>query len=87
MVCDGQSVADSDAVLAAQMRAQVRTLVSEGKTREEVLAHFRARYGDMILMTPPVRPHTWLLWFAPLLILAGGAVLVRRATTNDSEDA
>jgi cytochrome c-type biogenesis protein CcmH len=86
VVCEGQSVADSDAVLAAQMRSQVRKLVSEGKSRDEVLAHFRERYGDAILMTPPVQPRTWLLWFAPLLILGGGAVLVRRATTNTSED-
>lgn len=86
VVCEGQSVADSDAVLAAQIRAQVRELVKEGKSHEQVLTHFRERYGDTILMTPPMRPRTWLLWFAPLLILAGGAVLVRRATTGETEE-
>jgi cytochrome c-type biogenesis protein CcmH len=80
VVCEGQSVADSDAVLAAQIRAQVRDLVREGKPRDAVLEHFRTRYGDQVLMTPPLTKHTWALWLAPLAILVLGAWLIRRAT-------
>lgn len=84
VVCEGQSVADSDAVLAAQMRAEVRELVNEGKSRDEVLAYFRERYGDDILMTPPLKPRTWLLWGAPLLLLLGGGWLVWRNTRTEN---
>lgn len=80
VVCEGQSVADSDAALASQMRAHVRELVADGKSDAEVLAFFRARYGEQILMTPPLGGKTVLLWFAPLLLLAGGGFLVWRAT-------
>lgn len=82
VVCEGQSVGDSDATLAAQMRAHVRELVAQGKTREEVLNYFRDRYGEQILMTPPVEGRTALLWLAPLLLLALGGMLVWRATRN-----
>lgn len=85
VVCEGQSIADSDAVLAAQMRAEVRHQIESGKTREEVLAYFRERYGDRILMTPPINERTSLLWLAPLMILIGGAYLVRRATRSPKE--
>lgn len=87
VVCEGQSIADSDAVLAAQMRAEVRRLVEDGKSDAEVLAYFRERYGDQILMTPPLTTRTYLLWFAPVLLLVGGVYLVRRATRSATESA
>ncbi|MDX2094854.1 MAG: cytochrome c-type biogenesis protein [Alphaproteobacteria bacterium] len=80
VVCEGQSIAESNATLAAQMRIHVRTLVAQGKSRAEILAFFREAYGDSILLTPPLRPSTWLLWLAPLLLLAVGGLLLRRAT-------
>ncbi len=82
VVCEGQSVADSDAVLAAQMRAQVREQVAAGKSRAEILAFFRERYGEHILMTPPLNPSTILLWFAPLILILFGIVALRRVTTT-----
>lgn len=80
VVCEGQSVADSDAELARQMRAHVRQLVAEGKPAEEVLALFRSRYGDEILLTPPVENTTALLWLGPFLLLAIGGLIVWRNT-------
>lgn len=83
-VCEGQSIADSDAVLAAQMRAHVRKLITAGKSEAEILDEFRERYGDKIIMTPPVAQRTWLLWAAPVLLVAGGAFLIRNATKGAS---
>lgn len=72
VTCEGQSVADSDATLARQMRARIRTMVAEGKSSHDILEYFQSRYGDTILMTPPVADHTALLWLAPFLLLLGG---------------
>lgn len=86
VVCEGQSLADSDAALAKQMRAHVRLMVAEGKTADEVLAFFRTRYGEQILLTPPVEGSTALLWVAPLLLLAVGGALVWRNTRHHDGD-
>jgi len=80
VVCEGQSLAESDATLAVQMRAHVRELVAEGKTEDEILAYFSDRYGEHILLTPRMEGKTALLWLAPLLLLGGGAVAVWRTT-------
>ncbi len=80
VVCEGQSVADSDATLAAQMRAEVRTRIAAGDTPDAVLAYFKANYGAQILMTPPLESSTALLWLAPLLLLILGGWGVYRAT-------
>lgn len=82
VVCEGQSLADSDAALAKQMRAHVRKLIAEGNSREDVVEFFRSRYGDQILLTPPLKSNTLLLWLAPLLLLLGGGTLVWRHTTH-----
>lgn len=80
VVCEGQSIAESNATLAAQMRAHVRELVSAGKDTDAIIAQFRAAYGDQILLTPPVETYTLLLWLAPLLLLVAGVALVWRVT-------
>lgn len=72
MVCQSQSVADSDAPLAADMRQLVRADVAAGKSDEAIKGELAARYGDGVLMRPPVRPQTLLLWGAPLLLFLGG---------------
>lgn len=75
MVCQGQSIDDSDAPLAQDLRRLVREQIAVGRSDSEILEYLHARYGDFILMQPPVQPHTWLLWLGPLLVLgAGGAV-------------
>jgi cytochrome c-type biogenesis protein CcmH len=86
VVCAGQSLAESDATLAVQMRAHVRELVAQGKTEDEILAHFRARYGDQILLTPPIEQKTALLWLAPVLLLGGGFYAVWRMTRQNNGD-
>ncbi len=80
VVCEGQSLADSDATLAGQMRDHVRRLVAQGQSEQEILGAFKESYGDTILLTPPVEPTTYLLWLAPLLLLAIGAIIVWRTT-------
>lgn len=75
MVCQGQSIDESDAPLAADLRQLVREQIAAGRSDSEIKTYLHDRYGDFILMQPPVQPDTWLLWFAPLLVLgAGGAV-------------
>lgn len=81
VVCEGQSIAESNAALAAQMRTHVREQLRAGKSEPEILAAFSAAYGEAILMTPPFKANTWLLWLAPLLMLAVGAWIMRQALT------
>jgi cytochrome c-type biogenesis protein CcmH len=75
LVCQAQSIDESNADLAADMRHLVRTQMREGKTDRQIEDFLVARYGDFVLMTPPVQSDTWLLWLAPFLVLAvGGGV-------------
>lgn len=77
MVCQSQSVADSDAPLAADMRRWVRWRVAAGMSDAAIRQEMVARYGDMVLMRPAFEGRTWLLWLAPfLLLIAGGGALV-----------
>lgn len=76
MVCQSQSVADSDAPLAADMRHMVRTEVAAGKTADTIKSELAARYGDAVLMLPPLQLQTLLLWLAPLLLLGGGGIML-----------
>jgi cytochrome c-type biogenesis protein CcmH len=84
LVCQNQSIADSNATLASDLRREVRDLMKAGQSDEQIRHFMTERYGDFVLYRPPVRPRTWLLWSAPALLLLGGigiAVLVisRRA--------
>jgi len=73
LVCQNQTIADSHADLAQDLRNQVRDMLRQGKSEAEILAYMTQRYGDFVLYRPPVKPLTWLLWFGPalLLVLAG----------------
>ena len=77
LVCQGQSIADSDAELAGDMRALVRQRIEAGEKPEAVRAWLVSRYGDWVSYRPPVEPMTWPLWAAPLLLLGIGAFLLR----------
>lgn len=79
LVCQNQSLADSDAELAHDLRAEVYEMVQDGKSDAEIIEFLVNRYGDFVLYKPPVKPSTYLLWFGPfaLMILAG--VLLLRA--------
>lgn len=78
LVCQGQSIADSDAELAADMRDLVRRRIAAGEKPSDIRAWLIERYGTWISYRPTAEPATWPLWAAPLLFLAAGAVLVRR---------
>ncbi len=76
VMCQNQSLADSNAQIAHDLRLQVLSLMREGKSDREIKDYLVARYSDFVLYSPPVRPSTWLLWFGPGVILLGGAVVL-----------
>ena len=77
LVCQNQSIDESDADLAHDLRRLVRERLVAGDSDQAVLDYVHARYGDFVLLRPPVEPVTWLLWFGPaaLLLLGGGLIL------------
>jgi cytochrome c-type biogenesis protein CcmH len=84
LVCQNQTIADSNADLAVDLRNQVREMVRRGESQGQIIDYMTARYGDFVLYRPPVKGTTALLWFGPaaLLVLAVGVfvwVLRRRA--------
>lgn len=70
VVCQAQTIEDSDADFAIDMRRKVREMIAEGKSRAEIEQYMQARYGDYILMNPRMSSGNALLWFGPFLILA-----------------
>ena len=78
LVCQGQSVADSDAELAGDMRALIRQRIAAGEKPAAIRAWLVERYGDWVSFDPPVKPLTWPLWAAPIVILLAGGVLAAR---------
>jgi cytochrome c-type biogenesis protein CcmH len=78
LVCRNQSIDDSDADLAHDLRVLVRQRIAAGDSNERVIAYIRSRYGDFVLLRPPLEIGTALLWGGPtLLLLLGGLALVR----------
>lgn len=79
LVCQNQTIADSQADLAVDLRRQVREQLRDGKSEDEVVRYMTDRYGDFVVYRPPVRANTVLLWFGPVILLVAGlAVLVWR---------
>lgn len=72
MVCQNQSLADSHADLAIDLKNQVREMLQQGQSDKQVVAYMVERYGDFVLYRPPVKSTTWLLWFGPFLLFAVG---------------
>lgn len=90
VVCQNESIAESDAVLAADLRQVVRERVAAGDTDEQVRAYMVARYGDFVLLKPPFEGATWLLWLGPFAVVLIGALAVaaylrRRRQTPEAE--
>jgi len=84
LVCQNESLNDSSAPLAADLRRDVFEQMQAGKSDAEIKLWLTARYSDFVLYDPPLRGGTWLLWFGPLLVLLGGgaailAIVRRRA--------
>ena len=78
LVCQNETLADSRAELAVDLRNQIREQMKAGKTDKEIIAYLTQRYGDFVLYSPPVRPTTYLLWFGPFVLLLGGLVFLFR---------
>lgn len=74
LVCAGQSLADSDVLLAQNMRALIRKMIRDGKTDSEIRAYLVSRYGKQVLLRPPFEINTYFLWFGPALIFILGLV-------------
>ena len=81
LVCQNQTLAESPAGLAGDLRREVRLLAESGKNDNEIKEHLKARYGDFVLYKPELDRRTWLLWFGPFVLLAGAIlvwVMIRR---------
>jgi cytochrome c-type biogenesis protein CcmH len=77
LVCQGQSIADSDAPLAGDMRHEVRSKIAAGESPEAIREWLIARYGNWVTYNPPFASGTWFLWVGPLLFLLAGLWLAR----------
>ena len=93
LVCQNQTIADSDAELAVDLRNQVREQMREGRSDDAIRNYMVERYGDFILYRPPLKASTALLWFGPLVLVVGGigglALYVRqrrRLTVDDDTE-
>jgi cytochrome c-type biogenesis protein CcmH len=80
--CQNETIADSDAPVAADLRRELRTLLTAGKSDEEIIKFLTDRYGDFLLYRPPFVARTWILWATPIVGLLAGlviaAVVIRR---------
>jgi cytochrome c-type biogenesis protein CcmH len=76
LVCQNQSIDDSDAPLAKDLRVIVREKLKDGASDAQVRDYLVARYGDFVLLRPPMKPETLLLWAAPAIVLLGGALAI-----------
>lgn len=76
VMCQNQSLADSNAMIAKDLRLELLSLIREGKSDDEIKQFMVTRYTDFVLYKPPMKPGTWLLWFGPFLILGIGAASI-----------
>jgi cytochrome c-type biogenesis protein CcmH len=77
VVCQSESIADSNASVAKDMRAMIRARLKAGDSEDEIIAYLRTRFGDAVLMKPPVEGKTYLLWAGPLIVLLAGVLIAR----------
>ncbi|QJR81740.1 cytochrome c-type biogenesis protein CcmH [Alteromonas pelagimontana] len=86
-MCQNQNIADSDAMIAHDMRRKVYSLLKQGKSEQEVIDYMKARYGDFVYYNPPVTFATVWLWLLPVLFAVGaGLVIIRRRKPALPED-
>lgn len=78
LVCQNQSLADSNAPFAQDMREQIFRLLNQGQTDQQIIAFLTKRYGDFVRYQPPFKPSTLLLWVMPFAVLIGGILIVLR---------
>jgi cytochrome c-type biogenesis protein CcmH len=76
LVCQNQTIADSHAALAIDLKNQVRQMVASGKTQQQIVDYMVQRYGDFVRYRPPMKPTTYLLWVGPFILLVVGVMLL-----------
>ena len=88
LVCQNQSIADSNADLAKDLRTEIHGMLQQGKSEDQIKEFMVDRYGDYVLYEPPFEPMTWLLWFGPMVIFIIGVFYARGfiAQQNTSVD-
>ena len=78
LVCQNESIADSNVELAADLRRQVREMLIAGKSDDAIFKFMTDRYGEFVRFNPPLTPKTWLIWGAPFIMVAVGAIIIVR---------
>jgi cytochrome c-type biogenesis protein CcmH len=86
VMCQNQSLADSNAQIAHDLRREVLVLMRQGKNDAEIRDYLVARYGEFVLYKPRIEGKTWLLWFGPALLLLGGGFVVARVVRRHAGD-
>jgi cytochrome c-type biogenesis protein CcmH len=76
LVCQNQTIADSNAELAADLRRQVFEMLQQGKSKDEIIQFMTDRYGDFVLYNPPLKTKTALLWLGPIAFLITGLIMI-----------
>lgn len=87
LVCQNQSIADSNADLAKDLRDEMYGMLQQGKSESEIVDFMVARYGDFVMYRPPMKPVTWLLWFGPAIALIAGFFFVVRIVNKQKRAA
>jgi cytochrome c-type biogenesis protein CcmH len=85
LVCQNQTIADSNAGLAVDLRREIRSMLEEGATDQQVIDFLVGRYGDFVLYRPPVNSTTWLLWASPVLFLLIGLLVLGMTLVKRSQ--
>jgi len=87
LVCQNQSLADSDAELAHDLRAEVYDMIQAGQNDDEIVDFLVTRYGDFVLYNPPIKPANYLIWFGPFVLLLIASILLLRAVRRQKHTA
>lgn len=87
VMCQNQSLADSNAPIAVDLRNEVLDLMREGNSDAQIKHYLVERYSEFVLYKPPVRPMTWLLWFGPGLLILGGGILIAMIVRKHARNA
>ena len=84
LVCDGQNIFESNSNFSKDIKMYIKKELNDGKKKEEIILDIHSKYGDSILIKPPVQLNTYLLWFLPsLMLLFGILYLIRKRTINN----
>jgi cytochrome c-type biogenesis protein CcmH len=86
LVCQNQNIAESNADLAKDLRLEIYTMLTDGKSESDIVDFMVQRYGDYVLYRPPFKPMTWLLWFGPAIIFLLGLVIAVRYLKSQSTE-